>query len=401
MPASKMKRTRHPKHVAVGPHIHVFVKPAWKWELPLFIFVMLWGAYGGYVFLPRLTTGSKWLAVVQTQIIHFWRLGYTPTRLLPIVLLVSLLLLVLIYRARSRIAITRDALIFQTPLGEPKVLRWVDVDEVYIRRIHYPLEGRERERRIMILYARPLRWWPFRRRFILTNWQLEGYREAEHLAVKIAVPAIAERCRAKLLREGGTVEFGRPTFFEDLQAVLFSGVAVASGILAVRFGRQMLVEAMALFWVIAVIALLGAVRHIRRRWYAVDPENLYVHRRGLKTLKIPLSWLSEARVVRGVMTLSATPPTPGAKQMTLRDKRYFRNRGVMLALIRLLVRDAAIRSQYQSSAVRVIAPSTSQREQQNEPTVAETAASSMAPQQVSEPGNAEDAKPVLSEEIDG
>ncbi|MCX7625368.1 MAG: hypothetical protein N2Z21_04075 [Candidatus Sumerlaeaceae bacterium] len=333
-----------------GGAAHVFTKPVWHWGLPLFMLLVVWGLFAAYTFLPQFKAGSTFLSLIQNRVLDLWKRGYSPLMVLPGVIVVSLALCVLIYRGRYRIAITGDAIIRLSPLGEPLQIRWVDVEEVYIRRIQYPLEGRERERRILVLYGKRRRWWPFRPKLVLTNWQLQGYREAERLAIKIAVPAIAERLRAKLMREGGMIEFGRPGFADDLRVVLFLASGLATAILTTKFAQASQPLATATFGTLTLLIFAEAIRSYRPRWFGVDLDYLYVFRRGRKTAKIPLTSLSEAYVAKGLMKIVATPSQSGDAEVTIREKRYFRNRGVMLALIRIIVRNKLISARHLTTA---------------------------------------------------
>lgn len=339
---------RRPKDT--GSVAHVFVKPAWHWGLPLFVLLLIWGLFAAYAFLPHIKFHTNLLAWIQSHIFDLWKKGYTPAKLLPTLIFASVLLSGLVYRGRYRLTITYDAITRLSPLGEPLQLRWVDVEEVYIRRIQYPLEGRERERRVLVLYGKRRRWWPFRPKLVLTNWQFQGYREAERLAIKIAVPAIAERLRAKLIRESGIVEFGRPSFADDLRTVLFLAAGLAAAILMWRFAREAHLLTAAIFGIVTVLAFVESTRSYRPRWFGVDLDHLYVFRRGRRTLKIPLTSLTEAHVTKGVMKIVASPHSPDAAEVTIREKRFFRNRGVMLALIRIIVRDKLLSAPHPADA---------------------------------------------------
>lgn len=329
----------------LGTAAHVFVKPAWHWGLPLFVLLSLWGLFAAYAFLPDLKLQTNLLLLIQNHIFDLWKRGYTPAKLLPTLIFASVVLCVLVYRGRYRLAITHDAITRLSPLGEPFQLRWVDVEEVYIRRIQYPLEGRERERRMLVLYGKRRRWWPFRPKLVLTNWQFQGYRDAERLAIKIAVPAIAERLRAKLTREGGVVEFGRPSFADDLRTVFFLAAGFAAAILTLRLAREAHLLA-AVLGIVTLLAFVESIRSYRPRWFGVDLDHLYVFRRGRKTLKIPLTSLTEAHVTKGVMKIVASPHSTDNAEVTIRETRFFRNRGVMLALIRIIVRDKLLSAPY-------------------------------------------------------
>ena len=321
--------------------VFVFRKPAWHSALPFALLVGMWAGVAAYALLPSVQANWRFLPVLQTHILRFQREGFTVGRVAVWAGLITIPLVILIYRARARIAITEEALIYQTPLGDPKVFRWVDVDEVYIRRIEHPLEGAEQERRILTLYARRPRWWPLRPKLVITNRQLEGYRQAERIAVRIAVPAIAERLKATLAAGAPRIEFARPSFLSDLFALAWLGVAAASAVLTWRYFSLSQLPVAAGFSLISLICLIAGLRRFRRRWYALDTRHLYVIRRGLPTLKIPLTWLREAYVDEGVMVLTATPPPTAARaaRTVIRDRRFFRNRGVFLTLIRLLVQD--------------------------------------------------------------
>ncbi len=322
----------------------------------MFLLVLVWATLALYSYIPALKLNFAYWPILQDRVIELWRRGYPPNRFLPYCIVASILLLVFIYRGRYKIEITDEAVIVHSPLGEPRILRWVDVDEVYISRIRYPLEGAQHERRKLVLYARKRFWWlPWRSKLTMTNRAFEGYSEAQRLAVRIAVPAIAERLRLQLLREGGRVEFGKPSVWQDLFAVALFAVSAASVILAVRMWHTHLWGSCVLFAIVAIMGFLACLGRFRRQWYAVDPENLYVIRRGLPTVKIPLLWLKEANVSKGVMNLVAVNPHAQHRETTVRDKRFFRNRGVMLALIRLLVSDASMKAYYtkrESSSAR-------------------------------------------------
>ncbi|MGB9691752.1 MAG: hypothetical protein ACPL7D_06250 [Candidatus Sumerlaeaceae bacterium] len=339
-------RHKKRKREAPGALIFVFRKPTWHWGLPLFLLVLVWATFTLYNYTPTIKLQANYWPFVRNHILNLWRQGYTPGRLFPYCVAVSLVLLVAIYRGRYKITITEDGVIVQSPLGEPRILRWVDVDEVYILRIRYPLEGVQREQRKLILYQKKrYRWVPWRDKLVITNWQLDGYRQAERLAVQIAVPAIAERLRARLMRDGGKVEFGKPSLWQDLVAVSLFALGIAASVIVVRMWRAQAWDYAAAFATLAVVAIFAGAGQFRRRWYRVDAEHLYVIRRGLPTLKIPLLWLREAFVSNGVMKLTAIPPHTEQRKTTIKDKNFFRNRGVMLALIRLLVADSLLKAQ--------------------------------------------------------
>ncbi len=333
--------------------IFVFRKPTWHWGLPLFLLIVLWGGVATVVYLPKLETKSKFLVMAQATLSRLIREDLPRQPLIVWAGVLTLPLLILTYRGFAKITMTSDALIYKTPLGDPKVLRWVDVEEVFIRRIHHSLEGRAGERRILTLYGRRPRWGLKRPKIVISNAQLEGYRKAEQTAVQIAVPAIAERLRARLRRDGKSVEFARPSLGADFAAAVWLGLAAASTTLVGVTVVQGSSGRAAVFGAVAVASLVLAIRSFRRRWYALDQSSLHVIRRGLPKLKIPLLSVTEAYVKHGVMTIVAAPPRGGkGNEIVIRDRHYFRNRGVMLTLLRLLIRDEIERQRYTSEQSR-------------------------------------------------
>lgn len=348
-------RRKHAKKPSPLHPVYVYRKPTWHWGLPLTLLLLLWGLLVLFPYVMSTPLDSKLGLVLQTYAWSLWRKGLAQPRLLAPAVVASLILLFFVYRGRVRIVITRDAISWHTPFGEPTVLRWVDVDEVYIRRVKYPLEGRAGERRILVLYGAPLPWLKWRPRYVVTDRQFEGYREAQWLAVHTAVPAIAERQRAKLRTQGGRIEFGRPTFAEDLSVAMFLAFAAASGLLSFRYGSARQWDLATAFAVVALLGLVMGLKRLRWRWYAVDLENFYVVRRGRRPLRIPISWITDAYVDEGLMVIRGKAPGERDLRTFAKDRRFFRNRGVMLTMIRLAALESQLGALYSRPAT--MAPS--------------------------------------------
>jgi hypothetical protein len=344
-----MRKRRSKRTVDDADEVREYRRPTWHWGLPLFLIVLLWTTFCLYAFIPRFHCEWQFYPLLQTYVIGLWRQGYEPKQVLWYFLVTTILLGVWFYRARVRILVTKDALIWLTPFGEPRKLRWVDVDDVCIIAIERPFEKSDRPRRVLVLYEKRRPWRLWRRRFVLSSHQFDGFKDAERYAISIAVPAIAERLRAILRDKKGKIEFGKPSLWQDLTVLFFLACCCAAILLGWEEVKAKELNYAIVYFVLSALSLIASLRRFRRRWYAVDEENFYVIRRGLPNLRIPIANLNVASANRNGMIISGVLRGVAEKKFTIHDRRFFRRRGVMLALLRLLARESVLKMSYSSA----------------------------------------------------
>lgn len=333
-------RSRRPRKLTKASYFE-FHRPLWQKGLPLFLLVAIWGVVGAYGRLLSAPVERSGIAVLQTAAVELWRQGVSVQIAVWIAVILSLPLLGALYFACEKLVITPEAVVRVLPLRSRQIMRWVDVDEVFIRDIRYWLEGSGGTHRELVLYGRPRLFPPWRPRLSIRSREFEGYRFAERLAVQIAVPAIATRLRLELMRRGGLVFFGMPSFFHDIVMVAYAGAAAALG---VAWAFPSWWQGSPLRWrhgtlVVAAVLAFAALRRLFVRYYALDLHSLYIYRRLLGRKRIPLPWIRSVGVHKGVLVIEGRREGSEKLRRFVSERRFFRNRGVFLAMIRLALQE--------------------------------------------------------------
>ncbi|GIX44278.1 MAG: hypothetical protein KatS3mg130_0686 [Candidatus Sumerlaea sp.] len=333
-------RSRRPRKLTKADYFE-FHRPLWQKGLPLFLLVAIWGAVASYGWLLSTHVERSGIAVLQAAAVELWRQGVSVQMAVWTAAVLSLPLVVALYFACEKLLITPEAVVRLLPFRSRQIMRWVEVDEVLIRDVRYWLEGSGGTHRELVLYGRPRLFPPWRPRLSIRSREFEGYRFAERLAVQIAVPAIATRLRLELMRRGGLVFFGTPSFFHDTVMVVYAGVAAA---LWVAWGFPTWWQESPLWWrhatlVVAAVLALAALRRLFVRYYALDLHSLYIYRRLLSRKKIPLPWIRSVGVHKGVLVIEGRREGSEKLKRFVSERRFFRNRGVFLAMIRLALQE--------------------------------------------------------------
>jgi hypothetical protein len=314
-----------------------FRKPMWHWGFPFFLILCVWGLPALFAWVPGIRSSNPLLPFLRIG--HGWLVarGLTVERACWLAALLSLPLVAAVYAGFGKLLITPEAIIRKLPFARPRAFRWVDMDEVHIDHVERWFEGRRTARRVLTLHGIPGRFVPWRSRMRVTNRQFSGYMQAERLAVQVAIPAIASRKRAQVRKNSKRTLFGTPGFVHDLTGVVYASLA-AVFLFAWFHGalwREPYLDLRHVTPGVSVFFALLALRRLFFRYYAVDLSNLYVIRRAWGETPIPFDHITRVGVHDGKLEVVGRRKAAQDDTVLLRDRRFFRNRGVMIGMIRL------------------------------------------------------------------
>jgi hypothetical protein len=316
----------------------VFRKPAWRIVLPILMILAVWAVpFVASCALAPESAGPLWKLIGQAGAwLHTKGLG--TVRACWLAGFLSIPLVYLLWTGLETLTVTSDAITRRRPGGARWSLRWLEVDEVLIEHIEQRMEDHRTDRKIMTLYAvrRPWRLW--RRRMIITNRQFRDFHNVERLVTHVSIPAIAERMRRKFAVSGKPACFMERDPAEGFHIIVhlaFAGLLTgvwASPVLWSRFpviavGRPYVAGA-------AALILLLVIRKFFYRQVAIDQRNIYIMRRSHVTRTIPLDSVIDVRVKDNLMRIFARREGTLKPKQVFKTRRFIRNRGVLLRLIR-------------------------------------------------------------------
>lgn len=366
-------------HSALGTAVpeeesYLFGKPAWRKGVPLFLILMVW--------LPAAFLWKRDLVLpadpnhpvnAYTELILGWLAsrGFGLWEAVAGAAVLSVPLLLWFYTGLERLVVTPTMIIRGYPLMPKRRIRWADLDEVLIDHLEARFEDETTARKTLVLYTRRGRFVPWRRRMRVNNRQFDGFEEVERIAVAVGVPAIADRIRQTIETTGKPARFPLRSLRERFAAGVFilAGVGLilasaydplwmrgmgADGIhraeveaaaptgLRAWIGRipnpLVLPGASRARPVLLGAGILLALAAVSRLWYqqiAVDYDNIYILRRGRVIRTIPLDSLADIQILGNVMRVYAYKrETDEQPRLIWKTRRFIRNRGVLLCLIR-------------------------------------------------------------------
>lgn len=318
-----------------GQAEYVFHKPLWRKTVPVLLLALLWSAPILFAQLLRASDAPDASALNRFLTDWFMRQGITLKRVAWVCGAVSFPVVLMLYWGFERLIITPSAFIRVLPFGRRNGLRWTDIDEVLIEHIVARFEGRASVHKVLTLYAVKKRFMPWRRKFRISNRQFEGYHRVEQIATHICIPAIAARKRAEMKHSGRPACFAERKPTDDIKALLYcvAGIALFGcwGLDSVWTPR---LEPYRVYTLIAgVLAEVLALRKFLFRQIGVDMKNVYVMWRDVVVKTIPITSILDVRVQDNKMRIIVAKKS-GRPKLAFKTRRYIRNRGVLLHLIR-------------------------------------------------------------------
>jgi hypothetical protein len=312
---------------------YVFRKPLWRKVVPGLLLAVVWTV--PFILLHAslragnpnmMDVGAKWLL----------QHGITTTRACWIAAGLSLPLLLWLYYGCETLVVTPEAIVRRLPFARRQTLRWTEVDEVLIEHIESRMEGSATMKKVMTLYAVPQRWVPWRAIMKVSNREFEGFHQVERLVAQVSIPAIAARKRAEIAAKQKPARFVVRDPGEDVWVLIYAVSGVA---LLVLWGLDQLWPAILLsarpyVAALAVLVELLAVRKFLYRQIGMDEKNIYIMRRNWVMRTIPIDLIADVRVRDNSMRIFARKNEKAKPRVAFKTRRFIRNRGVLLRLIR-------------------------------------------------------------------
>lgn len=298
-------------------------------------------ATGGRVVLERLAAAG----VTQDRAVHFamaW----------------SALMLLWLYREFTTVVVTPTAIVRRLVPLPPRTLRWEDADEILIEHIARTWEGRRTARKTLTVFARRRWFLPWRRAMRVTNRQIEGYHRVEHLAVGVSVPAIARRKRQRIAASG------RPAVFTQFEAsdafwlVFWAGVGISAAMahaLDKLWVAPYDIARPAAVWLSGAAAVLS-LRRVLFRQVAVGASTVHIMFCGVPYKAILVESIVSMKANDNGLKIFARKGGGDKARCVFRTRRFIRNRGVLLRLVRELQNERTLEDQTPIVPVRAVGP---------------------------------------------
>lgn len=316
---------------------YIFRKPLWRRIIPPLLLVGVWAVpVTLLVMVTKAHEHGVEASMADAAVLYIVKKGVTVEKTAWIAGFLSIPLLAWLFSGFEKLIITPHAMVRRSIFGRRQALRWNEVDEVLIEHVEARLEGRSTARKILTLYAVKRKFVPWRRRLKVTNRQFEGYHHVERIASQVSIPAIAARKRMEIAARHKPARFAMRAPLDDILAVflVIAGLALfATGGLD-RIWTERLIAIRP--YVIGLAALLEviALKKFFYRQIGIDEKNLYVMRRDWITKTIPLDTIEDVRVLDNRLRIFARRGKAQKPSQVFRTKRFIRNRGVLLRLIR-------------------------------------------------------------------
>lgn len=315
---------------------YIFKRPLWRRALPLLVLSAMWGSVLVLLYAVAGHPSDKFSHIVATG--YKWAVtkGITLPKGVIVAAILSLPLIYIAYWGFEQLLITSQAIIRLLPFGFRRSLRWDEMDEVMIDHVEVRFEGGLTALKVMTFYATPSRFLPFRRRLRLTNREFECYHHVERIASDVSIPAIAARKRREIEVENRPACFAERNTGDGVRCLIFVVIAVAA--LAIYALNSLwpgsLLFLRPFFPLVAGLAVVLAARMYFYRQIGVDQSNIYIMRRNWTRKKIPLDTLADVRVLDNRMRILVRNGKGRKVRQVFKTRRFIRNRGVLLRLIR-------------------------------------------------------------------
>jgi hypothetical protein len=315
---------------------YIFRKPLWRKILPLFLLLLIWLIPLSYILVAASSSQSLIFAFLRHSVHILLKHGASLDHVLVLTALISMPILVYLYWGFEKLILTPDAIVRRLPFGASRSLKWVDVDEVLIEHIDVRFEGKQTAKKILKIFAVRRRFFPWRRYMRITNREFECYHHAERIAAQVSIPAIAARMRREILEKGKTAKFQIRETGDGLLSLLFSITAFA--LLPLWGLNRVWTPDTALYrpyvLAVAILLFLMALKKFLFRQVAMDQNNLYIQRRDWTIRSVPLDSIADVRVLDNRLMIFAKKRGRKKPVRIFKTKRFIRNRGVLLRLIR-------------------------------------------------------------------
>jgi hypothetical protein len=317
---------------------HIFRTPLWRKVLPVFLASLAWIAPLAMHYLASLAGSDRVSMAARTALAWLHQSGVTQERATQAAIGWSVLMLVWLYREFASLVVTPTAIVRRLPPFPARVLRWEDADEILIEHATRLWEGRRSARKVLTVYERP-RWYrPWRRPMRVSNRQIEGYHRVENLAVAVSVPAIARRKVEQLASRGKPVVFTQFELGDGFWVVFWAAAAVLA---SAAFALDKLwrppydMVRPATVWIAGIAALLAA-RRLLVRQVAVGRDIVHILFAGMPYKAIPVESIVSMKATDNRLKFFVRKAKGDKARCVFSTRRFIRNRGVMLRMIREL-----------------------------------------------------------------
>ena len=316
---------------------YVFRTPLWRKLLPLFLASVVWIVPLVLDYITRIPVSHPAVAVIKSGVVWLADHGITQQRAVIFAWVWLALMLVWFWRELATLTVTPISLIRKMPLLPGRELKWNDADEILIDHIERLWEGKATARRELKVYAVRRFFDLRRRRMCVTNRQFEGFHQVERLAVEISVPAITRRKIAEMERRRRPLFFSQREPGTNLRLVLYLAMIIAL-IMAFLLDKLWLSSTFEPYrmWSIYIAVIFG-IMFFRKLFYyqlGVDRNNVYVLLNGMVLRKTPIETISSMRTTGNKLRIEAHMGRDGAEKTFFSTRKFIRNRGVLLHVIR-------------------------------------------------------------------
>ena len=316
---------------------YVFRTPLWRKLLPLFLAGVVWIVPLVLDYITRIPVGHPAVAVIKSGVVWLADHGISQQRVVIFAWVWLTLMLVWFWRELATLTVTPISLIRKMPLLPGRELKWNDADEILIDHIERLWEGKATARRELKVYAVRRFFDLRRRRMCITNRQFEGFHQVERLAVQISVPAITRRKIAEMERRRRPLFFSQREPGTNLRMALYLVVIVAL-IMAFLLDKLWLSPTFEPYrlWTVYAAVVFGLLFVWKLFYYqvGVDRHNVYVLLNGMVLRKTPVEAISSMRTTGNKLRIEAHMGRDGAEKTFFSTRRFIRNRGVLLHIIR-------------------------------------------------------------------
>ncbi|PKO16199.1 hypothetical protein CVU37_11280 [candidate division BRC1 bacterium HGW-BRC1-1] len=316
---------------------YVFRTPLWRKLLPLFLAGVVWIVPLVLDYISRIPAGHPAVAVIKSGVVWLADHGILQHRTVIVAWVWLALMLVWFWRELATLTVTPVSIIRKMPLLPARELKWNDADEILIEHVERIWEGKATAMRELKVYAVRRFFDLRRRRMRITNRQFEGFHQVERLAVQISVPAICRRKMAEMDRRRRPLFFSQREPGTNLRLVLYLAAIVAL-VMAFLLDKLWLSPTFEPYrlWTLYAAVFFGLL-FVRKLFYyqvGIDRHNVYVMLNSMVLRKAPIEAISGMRSNGNKLGIEARIGRDGAEKTFFSTRRFIRNRGVLLHLIR-------------------------------------------------------------------
>ncbi|NLD61416.1 PH domain-containing protein [Candidatus Sumerlaeota bacterium] len=320
---------------------YIFRRPWWRMLAPILFVAVVWTVPYAWQQVQANNYVSPQLIVYLAAIEKWFQAKGLSTQFMswiPIVL--TILLLIWFVKGLQSLVLTEDGLYRSYFFWRTRSLPWDDVKEIRIDRTITRLEDHRSTTRRLVLKFMPEIRWLWSPKIVIDNATYPEYPFAEAIAVRTGVSHMARRMYRQTMETGKPVTFAPIGFSAGFGGTIIYWAIAFALVYAAQQGQwwtnPLLTHFPILLYTSAVVLFFWGIDIFFYRQLGCDGKNLLIMRRSFVTQTIPIAAIDIDSIDIHNNALKIYARMRKGKQLTCvySTKRFIRNRGAMLCMIR-------------------------------------------------------------------